>query len=113
MEQGPRKYKILTYDSSWFRDFVDFPESGYIKWHGDELRELINRLYYFTSDEMDTYRRYITLKRYHEENIVVAFALLMHSFAMKRFKHEELYNLLDQEGYLIDKIFLNELKKMA
>lgn len=112
LEQGPKKYKILTYDSSWFRDFVPFPENNFIKWHGDEFKELINRLYYFTSDDLDSITRYMTLRRHYEEDdTIAAFAILTQSFALKTFKHDELYEILDEEGYLIDKTFLSELKK--
>lgn len=111
LEQGQKKYKILTYDSSWFRDFIEFPIDGYVKWQGDEFKDLITRLYYFISDEIDDDSRYLKISRYEEKNKIVAHAMLKHSFAMKIIEHEELYNLFDRQGFLIDKVFLNELKK--
>ena len=44
VEQGRRKYKLPTNDSSWFQAFSDFPEQGAVVWSGDFLQEVIARV---------------------------------------------------------------------
>jgi len=111
LEQGYRKYRILTYDSSWFKELMDFPEDNFILWEGGEFKDLIDRMLYFIPDEISDENRYLKLERYKEENKVVAYALKLHTFALKVIEHDGLYKLIDNDGFLIDRIFLVELKK--
>lgn len=111
LEQGSKKYKITTYDSSWFREFIEFPNKGYVKWYGDSLKEIINRLYYFIPDDVSEDNKYLNLCKSKNSNDIVAYGIILHSFAMLTFEHTELYQLFDDNLYLIDKMFLNELRK--
>ncbi len=109
--QGSKKYKIITYESSWFREFVEFPNKDYVKWYGDNFKEVINRLYYFIPDDVSDDNKYLNLCKSHKPNHIVAYGVILHSFAMLTFEHNELYQHLDDNLYLIDKMFLNELRK--
>ncbi len=111
VEQGRRKYKLPTHDASWFQDFSAFPDERAVFWSGDFLQELIDRLNFCIGDE-DTLEAIACLyiKPVGDDNIE-ACGLNGHQFAMFRFNNPDLHGLLPQEGILIQKRYLAELKK--
>ncbi len=111
LEQGYRKYRILTYDNSWFKELKKFPEDNFISWQGDSFKDLIDRMLYFIPDDVSDENRYLKLEKYDENNKIVVYALKLHTFALKIIEHEGLYNLIDNNGFLIDRSFLVEIKK--
>ncbi len=111
LEQGYRKYRILTYDKTWFKELKRFPEDNFIKWQGDNFRDLIDRMLYFIPDDISDENRYLKLERHEQKNKIVAYAIKLHTFALKIIEHEGLYKLIKNDGFLIDRVFLVELKK--
>ena len=112
IEQGRRKYKLPTNDSVWFQNFSEFPEAvSPVIWAGDFIQELIDRINYCISDDdaMDAIAC-LCLKPTSEGKID-ACGLNGHQFAMFSFLHDDLHAMLPTGGILIQKKYLNELKK--
>ena len=110
VEQGRRKYKLPTNDSSWFQAFSDFPEKGAVVWSGDFLQEVIARVDFCIGDEGMDALACMILKPADNGRIEAA-GMNGHQFAMIGFLHDDLRALLPEEGILIQKKYLSELKK--
>lgn len=110
IEQGRRKYKLPINDATWFQKFSDFPEEGAVIWSGDFFQELIDRITFCIGDEGSDALACLSMKPADKEAIEVA-GMNGHQFAMMRFMHDDLRALLPQGGILIQKKYLNELKK--
>lgn len=110
IEQGRRKYKLPVNDSTWFQKFSDFPEEGAVLWSGDYLQELIDRITYCIGDEGSDALACLFMKPATEGRIEAA-GMNGHQFSMFSFSHDELRALLPEEGILIQKKYIGELKK--
>ena len=110
IEQGRRKYKLPTNDSTWFQNFSDFPEEGAVMWSGDFLQELIDKIVFCIGDEGMDAIACLVMKPAADDKIEVA-GMNGHQFAMLRFANDDLRNLLPAEGILVQKKYLGELKK--
>ncbi|MDR1947546.1 MAG: DNA polymerase III subunit beta [Desulfovibrio sp.] len=110
IEQGRRKYKLAVNDATWFQKFADFPEEGAVIWSGDILQEIIDRIAYCIGDEGTDALACFFMKPAPEGRIEAS-GMNGHQFAMFSFTNDELRALLPEEGILIQKKYLNELKK--
>jgi DNA polymerase-3 subunit beta len=110
IEQGRRKYKLPVNDATWFQKFSDFPEQGAVMWSGDFFQELIDRIIYCIGDEGADALACLFMKP-GENGRIEAAGMNGHQFAMIRFTNDDLHSLLPAEGILVQKKYLNELKK--
>jgi DNA polymerase-3 subunit beta len=110
IEQGRRKYKLAVNDATWFQKFSDFPEEGAVIWAGDFFQELIDRIIYCIGDEGADALACLFMKP-GENGRIEAAGMNGHQFAMIRFTNDDLHSLLPGEGILVQKKYLNELKK--
>ena len=111
IEQGRRKYKLPAHDASWFQNFSAFPEEGTIIWSGAYIQELIEKVMFCIGDEDAMEAIACLYAKPVENHYIEVCGLNGHQFAMQRFQHEELAELLPPEGILIQKKYLSELKK--
>ncbi|MFV0422994.1 DNA polymerase III subunit beta [Oleidesulfovibrio sp.] len=111
IEQGRRKYKLPTNDSTWFQNFSDYPEEGTVFWSGDFIQELIDKLSFCISDEDSMEAIACMSIKPKEDNTIEACGLNGHQFSMQRFLNDDLHALLPAEGILVQKKYLMELKK--
>ncbi len=110
IQQGNRHYKLPTNESSWFQDFSAFPEENSVIWSGDFLQDLIDRTLYCISDE-DTMEAISCMNIVSKEKAIEACGLNGHQFAMNRFLQDDLQAMIPENGILIQKKYLTELKK--
>ncbi|GAB6176991.1 DNA polymerase III subunit beta [Desulfobaculum senezii] len=112
IQQGSRKYKLPTNEKSWFQNFSEFPEENSVFWAGDFLQELIDKTAYCISDE-DTMEAIACLSLMPDKTTqhIESCGLNGHQFAMLRFLHDDLRDMLPDGGVLIQKKYLVELKK--
>lgn len=112
IEQKSRKYKLPTNDPTWFQNFSEFPENGTVFWAGDFLQDLIDRISFCISDE-DTMEAIacMSMKPMADSTSVEVCGLNGHQFAMFRFLHDDLHAMLPEEGILVQKKYLTELRK--
>ncbi len=114
VEQGSRKYKFPVNDPEWFQKFSTFPEEGSVFWSGDFLDEMIDKLAFCISEE-DSMEAiaclYMAPREDAGERIIEVCGLNGHQFAMFRFVNDDIHSMLPEEGVLIQRKYLAELKK--
>lgn len=112
LEQGKRKYKLPTYDSTWFQHFHDFPREDAVLWTGAELKSLIDRIAFCIADDNTENMHYLNLAPTQDHSgWIEACGLNGHQFALVRFENKELAQRLGSGGILIAKPYLLELRK--
>lgn len=112
IQQGRRKYKLPTNDVTWFQNFSLFPEGEGLVWSGDFIQELIDRIAFCVGEEdrMEAIAC-LCLKPGEGEGVVESCGLNGHQFAMLSFLNDDLKAMLPEEGILIQKKYLMELRK--
>lgn len=114
VEQGSRKYKFPVNDPEWFQKFSTYPEEGSVFWSGDFLDEMIDKLAFCISEE-DSMEAiaclYMAPREEAGEKIIEVCGLNGHQFAMFRFMNDDIHEMLPEDGVLIQRKYLAELKK--
>ncbi|MFH1913333.1 MAG: DNA polymerase III subunit beta [Pseudomonadota bacterium] len=114
VEQRARKYKFPVNDPEWFQKFSSFPENGTVFWSGDFLHEVIDKIAFCISDE-DSMEAiaciYFVPREVMGVKKVEVCGLNGHQFAMFNFVNDDIHAMLPDEGVLIQKKYLGELKK--
>ncbi|SHN70794.1 DNA polymerase III subunit beta [Desulfovibrio litoralis] len=111
IEQGRKKYKLPTQESSWFQNFSEFYEENAVEWSADFLQELIDRISFCISDDESSEGVSCFLLKPKGEGKIEACGLNGHQFALQSFLNDALHDILPANGILIQKKYLNELKK--
>ena len=111
VEQGRRSYKLPAADPVWFQPLPPFPEEGAVLWAGDFFQDIIDRVSFCISDDDSTEALSCLCLKSVETGKVDACGLNGHQFAMVRFLNDELAAKLPEEGLLIQKKYVNELRK--
>lgn len=113
VEQGARKYKLPVNDEEWFQKFSAFPDEGTVFWSGDFLHEIIDKIAYCISDEdsMEAIACIYFARAKNRDKAIEVCGLNGHQFAMIKFVNDDIFELLPEEGVLIQKKYLAELKK--
>ena len=111
LEQGRRKYKLPVSGADWFQNFSSFPEEEPVVWSGDFLQDLLDKVTFCISedDAMDAIAC-LCMKPGENGRIDVC-GLNGHQFALVSFSHDELAARLPENGILIQKKYLQDLKK--
>jgi DNA polymerase-3 subunit beta len=111
LEQGRRTYKLPVSDATWFQPLSVFPAEGAVVWSGDFFRELIDRVSFCISDdETADAIACLCLKPRQDKRIDIC-GLNGHQFAVVTCAHDELHACLPPEGLLIQKKYVNEVRK--
>ncbi len=116
IEQGRKKYKLPTNDSTWFQDFSAFPMDNSIMWSGDFFMDVLDKVSFCISDDESTDAlSCMNMKPVKEDSTqefqIDVCSLNGHQFALFSFSNEDLFNILPKEGLLIQKKYISELKK--
>jgi DNA polymerase-3 subunit beta len=114
VEQKARKYKFPVNDPEWFQKFSTFPEDNTVYWSGDFLHEIIDKISFCISDEDSMEAIACIYMVPHDKDgakTVEVCGLNGHQFAMLNFVNDDIYAMLPEEGVLIQKKYLTELKK--
>lgn len=111
VEQSRRSYKLPTVDPVWFQPLPPFPEEGAVLWSGDFFQDIIDKVAFCISDDDSAEGLACLYFKAGEEGKVDACGLNGHQFAMVRFINDELARLLPENGLLIQKKYVNELRK--
>jgi DNA polymerase-3 subunit beta len=111
VEQGRRSYKLPTVDPVWFQPLPPFPEDGAVLWSGDFFQDIIDRVAFCISDDDSTEGLSCLYIKASEAGHVDVCGLNGHQFAMVRFINDDLAHLMPENGLLIQKKYVNELRK--
>ena len=111
IEQGRRSYKLPVSGAEWFQNFSTFPEENTVTWSGDFLQDVLDKVTFCISedDAMDAIAC-LCMKPKGNGRIDVC-GLNGHQFALVSFTHDELAERLPEEGILIQKKYLQDMKK--
>lgn len=110
-QKGTRNYKLPTNDPVWFQNFSSFPEDNPVTWSGDFLAELVDKVAYCIADDESKDAIGCLCLTPKESGHIDACGLNGHQFAMLRFLHDDLHALLPENGMLIQKKYLGEMRK--
>ncbi|WP_045211989.1 DNA polymerase III subunit beta [Desulfonatronovibrio magnus] len=113
IQQDKRRYKIPTTESSWFPDLDEFPEENKVLWSGEILKEIVDKtLFCIGEDEsMGTITMLKVAKGDPEYSVVECCAFDNQNMSIYSFKNEDIFNLIPEEGFLISRKYIMELKK--
>lgn len=111
VEQGRRTYKLPVSGAEWFQNFSSFPEENTVTWSGDFLQDLLDKVTFCISDDdaMDAIACLCMMPKGNGRIDVCG--LNGHQFALVSFTHDELAERLPEEGILIQKKYLQDIKK--
>ncbi len=108
VEQGRRSYKLPVSDPVWFQALPPFPEEGSVLWAGDYFQELLDKVTFCISDDQEVLSCLYMKKN---EGKVDICGLNGHQFALASFVNDEIAEKLGEEGLLIQKKYVQEIKK--
>jgi DNA polymerase-3 subunit beta len=111
LEQGRRKYKLPVYDVAWFQSFSSFPSHNVINWSADFFQDVIERVSFCISDDDNADAIGCLYMKSVDNGRIESCGLNGHQFAMTAFIHDELAAMLPSEGILIQKKYVQEMKK--
>ena len=111
LEQGRRTYKLPANDPTWFQKFAGFSTDGSVVWSGDFFQEVIDRVFFCVSDDEASDAIACLYMKPVGDGAIEMCGLNGHQFALTRFTHDELSGLLPQEGILIQRKYVGELRK--
>ena len=111
VEQGRRSYKLPAADPVWFQALPPFPEEGAVLWAGDFFQDIIDRVSFCISDDDSTEALSCICLKSVEPGKVDVCGLNGHQFAMVRFLNDELAAKLPADGLLLQRKYVNELRK--
>ena len=111
IEQGRRTYKLPVSGAEWFQNFSAFPAENAVTWSGDFLQDILDKVTFCISDDdaMDAIAC-LCMKPKGNGRIDVC-GLNGHQFALVSFTHDELAERLPESGMLIQKKYLQDIKK--
>ena len=111
VEQGRRSYKLPVSDPVWFQALPPFPEEGSVLWAGDYFQELLDKISFCISDD-DSQEALACLYLKNAGNGKIdACGLNGHQFAMMRFVNDAIAEKLPENGLLLQKKYVTEIKK--
>ena len=111
LEQGRRTYKLPVSGAEWFQNFSAFPAENAVTWSGDFLQDVLDKVAFCISDDdaMDAIAC-LCMKPRGNGRIDVC-GLNGHQFALVSFTDAELAERLPESGMLIQKKYLQDIKK--
>ena len=111
LKQGRRVYKLPVSNVEWFQPFQVFPEENAVTWSGDFLQEILYKVDFCISDDPNDDGLSCLYLKPVENGRVDACGLDGHHMAHFSFVHDELAARLPEKGVLIQKKYLQDMKK--
>jgi DNA polymerase-3 subunit beta len=111
LEQGRRKYKLPVNDSTWFQPFSEFPSQNAVSWSADFLQEIIERVSFCISDDDNADAISCLYMKNVGNGRIECCGLNGHQFVLVAFTHDELAAMLPPEGILVQKKYVQEMRR--
>ena len=111
LEQGRRTYKLPVSGAEWFQNFSAFPAENAVTWSGDFLQDVLDRVAFCISDDDDMDAIACLCMKPRGNGRIDVCGLNGHQFALVSFTHDELAERLPEAGILIQKKYLQDIKK--
>ncbi|RRD69906.1 MULTISPECIES: DNA polymerase III subunit beta [unclassified Desulfovibrio] len=111
LEQGRRVYKLPVSGAEWFQPFSSFPEGDAVIWSGDFLQDILEKVTFCIGDDDSMEAIACLCMKPRENGRIDVCGLNGHQFALVSFTHDELAGRLPEDGILIQKKYLQNMKK--
>ena len=111
LEQGRRKYKLPINDSTWFQAFSEFPSQNAVSWSADFFQEIIERISFCISEDDNVDAISCLYMKSMGNGRIESCGLNGHQFALVAFTQDDLAAMLPPEGILIQKKYVQEMKR--
>ena len=111
IEQGKSVFHLPISDPMWFQPFSVFPEEKIAIWHGASFLDIIEKAVYCISDD-EQIEGINCLYVKPVDNGIEFCGLNGHQLAVVHIEENSLKDILPQEGILVHKRYLIELKKL-
>jgi DNA polymerase-3 subunit beta len=110
LEQGRKRYKLPANDPTWFQELAPFPEE-YFLWTGEEIKNILDKTIFCIADT-ETLTNITCLSLIpSEEKKVESCGLDGQKIALYWFENQDMYNAIADNNILLEKPYLNELKR--
>ncbi|MDR3362863.1 MAG: DNA polymerase III subunit beta [Desulfovibrio sp.] len=110
IEQGRRRYKLSVSNAEWFQKFSDFPVENAVVWSADFFQEILDKVDFCISEDAVDGLGCLHMKPVGNGRIDVC-GLNGHQFALISFINDDLAALLPEEGILVQKKYIQDIKK--
>ena len=111
ISQGSRLYKLPASNREWFQPLIPFPGTGTVGWSGEELLDIIDRVFFCILDDEDSPLGCLCI--HPEENGGIDFCGLNGCrAALVRITNSALHGKLPGEGILIQKKYLADIRRL-
>lgn len=111
IEQGRRSYKLPISDPVWFQSLPPFPEEGAVLWTGDQFQNILDQISFCIHDDDSQDAQACIYFKNTEDGKIDVCGLNGHQFAMKTFVNDSISEKLPENGLLIQKKYITEIKK--
>jgi len=114
VEQGRKNYKLPVSDVTWFQPLAEFPAENSVLWSGDFFQESIDKTLFCVSDDEANDGLaclYLRANMEGKDGNIDICGLNGHQFALVRLTHDELACRLPENGVLLQKKYVSELRR--
>lgn len=113
ISQNKNKYSIPITESSWFQELNTFPMENKKVWSGDIIKEAIDKVYFCISDDESLESMTcMSIKKGENEGEIEFCGLNGPKMALFKIINNDIYDIIPQEGVLINKKIIGEVKKI-
>lgn len=111
VEQGRRRYKLSVNSRDWFQELSPWPEGEAVTWTGGIFADYLDRVSFCISDDdLQDAMVCLCMKPRGNGRIDIC-GLNGHQFAIVSFTYDDLASRLPEQGLLIQKKYLPDIKK--
>ena len=111
VKQGRARCELPVSTADWFQNFSEYPEEGAVIWSGDFLQDLLDKISFCIDEESGMDAITCLFIKPVENGRIDVCGLNGHQFAMKSFIHDELFARLPEQGLLVQKQYLQNIRK--
>ena len=111
ISQGSRLYKLPASNREWFQPLIPFPGTGSVIWSGEELVNIIDRVFFCIQDDEDSPLGCLCIHPEKNGGIDVC-GLDGYRAALVRITNDALRGKLPEEGILIQKKYLADIRRL-
>ncbi len=111
IQQDRRQYRLPMSENSWFPELEEFPEQNVFSISGEWIRDIVEKSQFCISDD-DTMQAMTCMKIAPGMNPAVEIcAFNGHQLSLYTYENQGFFSSLPENGILIPKKYLNELRK--
>ncbi|HDQ40863.1 MAG TPA: DNA polymerase III subunit beta [Desulfonatronum sp.] len=113
VKQNKRKYVLPINENYWFQPLSTFPEEHSVFWHGESFSDVIDSVFFSISDDEVMRAINCMFVKFSEKEQKIDFCGLNgHQLALFQLEKNGLENIIPEQGILIMKKYLGDLRRM-